>query len=206
MVRTSVELSTTRRRLLTGLTASGLAIVVAGCDRSLPIRPTPLPSSSTRRVQPAPLEPATPPDVPAIRLDAIFGRVVRLEGVTIERETARPGDYARVWLHWQSVAESQEDLRSVGQIVADGWRVVANEDDQIGRRRRFLSKWEVGERSVDEMRIRIAPSVELGEYDLTVGVLRPDNQTRVPITSRLLAASIWKEDAVIVGTIEIVSG
>jgi hypothetical protein len=146
-----------------------------------------------------------PPAVPAIRLDAVFGRVVRLEGVTIERDTARPGEYLRVWLHWQSVAECQEDLRSAGQLVSDGWRVLANEDDQIGKRRRFLSRWEVGERSVDEMRIRIAPSVDLGHYDLAVAVLRPDNQTHVPITSRLPDASVWQEDGVLIGTIEVVS-
>jgi hypothetical protein len=146
-----------------------------------------------------------PPAVPAIRLDAVFGRVVRLEGVTIERDTARPGEYLRVWLHWQSVAECQEDLRSAGQLVSDGWRVLANEDDQIGKRRRFLSRWEIGERSVDEMRIRIAPSVDLGHYDLAVAVLRPDNQTHVPITSRLPDASVWQEDCVLIGTIEVVS-
>ena len=206
MVRILAAPSAPRRRFLSGLAASGLAIVLAGCDRALPIVPTPLTASNVRRTQPAPLEPATPPDAPATRFDAVFGRVVRLEGVTVERDTARRGEYLRVWLHWQSVAESQEDLRSVGQMVSDGWRVLANEDDQIGRRRRFLSRWEIGERSVDEMRIRIGPNVDLGEYGLTVGVLRPDNQTHVPITSRLPAASVWKEDAVLVGTIEVVSG
>src|SRR6266540_4349887 len=87
-------------------------------------------------------------------------------GATIERETVRAGEYLRIWLYWQSVAASQEDLRSVGQVVADGWRIAASEDDQIGRRRHFLSRWETGERSVDEMRIRIAPSVGPGEYGL----------------------------------------
>ena len=56
-------------------------------------------------------------------LDAVFGRVVRLEGVTIEREIIRPGDYLRIWLHWQSIAPTQEDLSSIGQLVVDGWRV-----------------------------------------------------------------------------------
>jgi hypothetical protein len=138
-------------------------------------------------------------------LDAVFGRAVRLEGVTIERDTVRPGGYLRIWLYWQSVAVSQEDLRSVGQLIAEGWRVLASEDDQIGRRRRFLSRWEVGERSVDEMRIRVGPSVGPGEYGLAIGVLRPDNQTHVPLTTRPPAASIWKEDAVLVGTIEVES-
>ena len=114
MVRTLAAPSAPRRRFLSGLAASGLAIVLAGCDRTLPIGPTPLTTSTVRRTQPAPLEPAAPPEVPATRLDAVFGRVVRLEGVTIERDTIRRGEYLRIWLHWQSVAESQEDLRSVG--------------------------------------------------------------------------------------------
>jgi hypothetical protein len=194
-----------RRRFLGGLAASVFALVLAGCDRMLPISTPSLIASSPRRVEPTPLEPMAPPDVPGIRIDAIFGRAVRLEGVTIERDSVRPGDYLRIWLHWQSVAECQDDLRSVGQLVSDAGRVLANEDDQIGRRRRFLSKWDVGERSVDEMRVRIAPNVDVGEYGLTVGVLRPDNQTSTPITSRLPEASLWQEDAVLVGTIEVVS-
>jgi hypothetical protein len=136
-------------------------------------------------------------------LDAVFGRMVRLEGVTIERETARPGEYLRLWLYWQCVGVSQEDLRSIGQVTAEGWRVLASEDDQIGRRRRFLSRFEVGERSVDEMRIRIVPSVGAGEYGIAVGVLRPDNQTRVPLTSRPPGVEVWKEDGVVVGMIEV---
>jgi hypothetical protein len=192
-----------RRRLLGGLAASGLAIVMAGCDRSLSLGPAPLATVPPRRPQPAPLEAVDPPETPAIMLDAVFGRMVRLEGVTIERETARPGEYLRLWLYWQCVGVSQEDLRSIGQVTAEGWRVLASEDDQIGRRRRFLSRFEVGERSVDEMRIRIVPSVGPGEYGIAVGVLRPDNQTRVPLTSRPPGVEVWKEDGVVVGMIEV---
>jgi hypothetical protein len=199
------ELSHRRRRLLGGLAASGIAIVLAGCDRPLPLNPNALTSTPARKPQPVPLEPVAPPAAPDVTLDAVFGRVVRLEGVTIERETVRPGEYLRIWLHWQSVAPSQEDLRTAGQLIADGWKVLASEDDQIGRRKRFLSRWDIGERSVNEMRIRVGPSVGPGEYGLAVGVLRPDNQTHVPLTSRLPASSVWKEDAVLVGTIDVVS-
>ena len=205
MVRRSAVVSH-RRRFLSGFAATGLALVMAGCERPSLIPPTPLTVSPTRKAQPTPLEPVTPPDLPAVPIDAVFAKVVRLEGVTIERESVRSGDYLRIWLYWQSIASGQEDLRSSGQLVTDGGRVLANEDDQIGRRRRFLSRWEVGERSIDEMRIRIAPSVEPGEYGLAVSVLRPDNQTRAALTSRLPAASIWNEDGVLIGTIEVVTG
>jgi len=187
---------------LRGLGASGAILVMAGCDRSLPLAQSPL-VSPPRTPRAAPLEPISPPDAPAIPIDAVFGRVVRLTGATVERDSLHSGDFLRIWLYWQSVGESQEDLRSVGQIVTDGWRVAASEDDQIGRRRRFLTRWDVGERSVDEMRIRVSPSVGPGEYDLAVSVLRPDNQTHVPITSPPPGLGIWKEDAVLVATIEV---
>ena len=205
MQRHPTAVSQRRRVLLSGLTVSGLAVLLAGCERSLPIVTPSLAAAPTRRPQPAPLAPVTPPDAPTIAVGAVFGRVVCLEGVTIDRDTVQPGDYLRIWLYWQSDGVSQEDLRSVGQVVADGWRVVASEDDQIGRRRHFLSRWAVGDRGVDEMRIRIGPSVGLGEYGLAVGVLRPDNQTHVPLTSRLPAASVWSEDAVLVGSVQVQS-
>jgi len=148
----------------------------------------------------------TPPDLPSVRIDGVFARVVCLEGITIERETVRSGDYLRVWLYWKAIASSQEDLRTAGQLVTETGRVLANEDDQIGRRRRFLSRWEVGERSIDEMRIRILPSVDPGEYGLAVSVLRPDNQTRVPLTNRATGGSVWNEDGILVGTVEVVTG
>ncbi len=82
-------------------------------------------------------------------------------------------------------------------------RVVGKEDDQIGRRKHQLSRWAPGERQVDEMRIRIAPSTPPGEYGLSIAVLRPDNETHVAITSRPVRTTLWGEDAVLVGTVEV---
>ena len=129
-----------------------------------------------------------------------------LEGVTIERDTVKAGDYLRLWLHWQSTTHSQEDLRSIGRVVTASGRVLASEDDQIGGRKHHLSRWQVGERVIDEMRVRVTPSSAPGEYGLAIGVLRPDNQTAVPVTSRAPSAGTWQEDAVLVGTIEILAG
>ena len=56
------------------------------------------------------------------------------------------------------------------------------------------------------MRLRVTPSSEPGEYGLAIGVLRPDNLTPVPLTSRAPSAATWQEDAVLVGTIEVLAG
>lgn len=193
-----------RRRFLGALAALGLLTLAAGCDRKLPIVPTPLAGSAPRKTEPTPLAPAKAPTSPNSSVGATFGKVIALEGITLDQDTVKAGDDLRIWLHWQSVAPSQEDLRSVGRLVTANGRVVASEDDQIGGRKRYLTRWQVGDRSVDEMRVRLAPSATPGEYGLVVGVLRPDNQTPVPVTGRSSTSQDWQEDAVLVGTVVVV--
>ena len=204
MLAPSLLRSSGRRRLLGGLAALGLSALAAGCDRRLTL---PMASSSeARRPEPTPLPPARPPVAPSALVGATFGRVLMLEGVTLDTHTVLAGDHLRIWLHWQLVAPSQEDLRSIGRVVVAGGRVLASEDDQIGGRKRHLSRWSVGERVVDEMRLRVTPSIAAGEYGLAIGVLRPDNLTPVPVTAHVPAAATWQEDAVMVGTVEVLAG
>ena len=193
-----------RRRVLGSLLGIGAASFLLGCEPRIKL-PAPLATPTAPR-KPAPLPARRPPTEPALRLDVDFGRVVRLEGVTTDQETVPAGGQLRIWLHWLSIGASQEDLRSISHLVGAQGRVIAKEDDQIGGRRRYLTRWQLGERNVDEMRIRIAPSTPLGEQGLTVGVLRADNQTHVPITGAPADVAIWNEDAILVGTIEIVAG
>jgi hypothetical protein len=141
-----------------------------------------------------------------VSIGATFGRVVSLEGVTIDRETVRAGDHLRLWLHWQAVGQATEDLRSIGRLVMANGRVLGSEDDQIGGRRHHLTRWQVGERRVDEMRIRVVPASAPGEYGLVIGVLRLDNLTPVQMTTRPPSVPDWQEDAVLVGMVEIVAG
>jgi hypothetical protein len=195
-----------RRRLFGGLAAVGLSLLTAGCEPKLPMVPTKTAAQTSRRIEPTPLPPARPPAAPGTRVGAIFGRVLILEGVTIDQDTVKAGDYLRVWLHWHLLAEPHEDFRSIGRLITGGGRIVASEDDQIGGRKRHLTRWQVGDRAVDEMRVRVAPSAVAGEYGLAVGVLRPDNQTAVPITSRQPVVSDWQEDAVLVGTVVVTVG
>lgn len=198
--------SDTRRRLIIGLSAVGCAAVATGCGAKLPSIPTPLAQATARRSEPAPLEPARAPTAPVAAVGATFGRVLLLEGVSIDHDVVNQGAFLRLWLHWQAVGAASEDWRSIGRLVAAGGRVIASEDDQIGGRRRFLTRWRDGERVVDEMRLRIAPNCPPGEYGLMVGVLRPDNQTAVPITARPSAAGFGQEDAVLVGTVVVQTG
>lgn len=195
-----------RRRLIGGLAVVGLSFLAAGCEPKLPIVATRTPPQASRRLEPTPLPPARPPAAPATRVGTVFGRVLTLEGVTVDQDSIKAGDYLRIWLHWHLTAEAQEDFRSIGRLVTGGGRVVASEDDQIGGRKRHLTRWQAGDKVVDEMRVRVTPSAAPGEYGLAVGVLRPDNQTAVPITSRQPAGSDWQEDAVLVGTVIVAEG
>ena len=192
-----------RRRMLGGLLAVGASSLLIGCEPGIKL-PAALATPTASR-KPPPLADRKPPRTPAAKLDVDFGRVLRLEGVTIDEETVRAGGYFRLWLHWLSVGVSQEDFRSISQLVGAQGRVVAREDDQIGGRKRVLSRWRVGERHVDEMRVRIAPKAPLGALGLMVGVLRADNQTHVPITGAPADIATWDEDMLLVGAIEIIA-
>ncbi len=181
---------------------------LTGCENRLPIS-SPFAATPTatapRRAQP--LADAPPPEAPATRLDVDFARTIRLEGVTVAEGSVRTGQYLRVWLHWLVLDLSQEDLRALGRVVDATGRVVGKEDDQIGPRKNYLSRWRPCDRQVDEMRIRIGQSAAPGECALVLAVLRPDNQTHVPITSipgrGAGQNSLWGEDAVLVGAIEV---
>jgi hypothetical protein len=200
--------SYSRRRLLGGLAAVGVSIVAAGCGRGVAVVPTRLATQNKtdRHPGPTPVPTAGPPVAPGVPVGAIFGKVVVLDGVTIEHDTVKAGDDLRLWLHWQLIGEPQEDFRSIGRLVTAGGRVVASEDDQIGGRRRHLTRWQVGERGADEMRLQVTANAAPGEYGLAVGVLRLDNLTTVPMTGRSSGATDWQEDAVLVGTVVVTAG
>jgi hypothetical protein len=206
MLARSAPSSPSRRRLVGGLVVIGFSLFTAGCDGKLPIVPTPLAGAPPRRNEPAPLAPAGAPAAPRTPIGATFGRVIALEGVTVERDAVKAGDYLRIWLHWHSAAHSQEDLRSIGRVVTPGGRVIASEDDQIGGRKNHLSRWKVGDRVVDEMRLLVTSSSAPGEYGLAIGVLRSDNLTAVPITGRVASSATWQEDAILVSTVEVLAG
>jgi len=203
MVGHRTERHAGRRRVVGGLLAVAASSALIACEPRITL-PLPL-STPTAPRRPAALAAKQPPAEPTLRLGVDFGRAVRLEGVTIDAESAPVGGFLRLWLYWQATEGSQEDLRSIAQVIGAQGRIVAKEDDQVGGRRRFLSKWAPGERGIDEMRIRIAPSTALGEHGLAIGVLRSDNQTHVPVTRNQSSVAVWKEDAILVGTIEIVS-
>ncbi|MCC6177021.1 MAG: hypothetical protein IT305_17055 [Chloroflexi bacterium] len=192
--------------MLSSLGALGVSVLLAGCEPRLPGVPTPLSTLAPSRERIEALPPATPPAMPTTPVGVTFGRVVRLDGVTIERERVRPGEELRLWLYWRSVEPAEEDLRAFGQIVGEGGRIAAREDDQIGQRRHLLRKWKPGDTGVDEMRIKISSKTLPAEYGVSVGVLRPDNQTHVPLTTQAGTATVWEEDAILVGTIQVVQG
>src|SRR3712207_6840702 len=150
------------------LLAVSAASVLVACEPSIKL-PAPLATPAPAR-KPPPLANKRPPAEPTVKLGVDFGRVVRLEGVTIDEEAVQVGGQLRLWLHWASVGSSQEDLRSVAHLVGAQGRVVAKEDDQIGGRKRYLSRWQVGERSVDEMRDRKSTRLNSSHANISYAV------------------------------------
>lgn len=132
-----------------------------------------------------------------------FGKILSLDGVTFENDVLKPGDQWRLWLHWRLIGTSSEDCRALCELVGPQGRVFAREDDHIGSRRSRLSRWSVGTRNVDEMRLRVSPSALAGELAVVLSVLRADNQTRVPLDLAGRGFDRLRDDGVVLGTVEI---
>jgi hypothetical protein len=188
-----------RRRFLLTTSATLTTIALLGCGPS----DSPLPNASRSPANLAARAALEPPRLPAFPLDVEFGRGLRLDGVSLARRSLPPGTKFRLWLYWTAIAQCDEDLRSVGSLFADGGRILAREDDQIGGHRHVLSVWAMGERNVDEMEISVARKTPEGEYLLGISVLRADRQTAVPVSSRTSHAVAPGEAAVAVTTIAV---
>ncbi|MFN8522168.1 MAG: hypothetical protein U0821_03590 [Chloroflexota bacterium] len=173
-------------------------LAVTGCDP----RPTE-PAVPTRAARTRPLGHSDPPEAPGVPAGIEFGRVLRLTGVALDQDSAHAGDQLRLWLYWQSLAAAPEDWRSLTEVVNPVGRVVAREDDYVGERRRRLSKWVIGDRQIDEVRVRIPGSTPQGEYAVVVSILRQDNQTNVRVSNHQGSLPIVSEERVVAATIEV---
>lgn len=132
--------------------------------------------------------------------DALFGQQIRLAGIDVTHEEARPGETVTVTLQWEAMADIVEDYTGFVHLVAPGKGDVA-QDDHPPLDGGFPTRlWSAGMLVSDRYVLELPQDLEPGPHELLAGFYRPDSGQRLPAISQQ-TGDRWKDDLVLVGTL-----
>jgi hypothetical protein len=117
-------------------------------------------------------------------LDAQFGDVIALRGLTLDPATAvRPGrDQAlNVTLFWESVKPTDVSYTVFVQLLSPEGRLVTQHDGPPDEGRSPTSGWGAGEVIVDAHEVPIERTLPAGEYRLITGLYEPRSGQRLTL-------------------------
>ncbi len=135
-----------------------------------------------------------------VEVDALFGQKIRLAGIDVTQEEARPGETVTVTLQWEAVADIMEDYTGFVHLVAPGKGDVA-QDDHPPLDGGFPTRlWSTGMLVSDRYVLELPQHLGPGTYELWAGFYRPDSGQRLPVASQQ-TGDRWKDDLVLVGTV-----
>lgn len=127
---------------------------------------------------------------PAIQnpIEASFGGQVRLLGYDLERPAcmapAGSGDTGEcalvVTLYWQAQTKVAEDYTVFIHLTGQDGRILAQHDGQPAGGAYATGRWSAGEVVGDWVSVGLPVDSPAGEYDLVVGVYRPETGERLP--------------------------
>jgi 4-amino-4-deoxy-L-arabinose transferase-like glycosyltransferase len=138
---------------------------------------------------------STPSDESPERvLDAALGDQIRLQGYSLVDREVEPGRMLLLTLFWQAggmAGEAGDEGGAEGPVAErytvfahlldeDGQLVAQQDSEPVGGSRPTTS-WSPGEVIEDRLGILIPPDLDGGEYQLVVGMYRPDTGERLPV-------------------------
>jgi 4-amino-4-deoxy-L-arabinose transferase-like glycosyltransferase len=139
-----------------------------------------------------------------VESDVLFAQQIRLAGISVAQEGARPGEAVTVTLQWEAMADIAQDYTGFVHLVAPDGGDVA-QDDHPPRGGRFPTRlWSAGMIVSDMYRLELPQDLEPGTYNLWAGFYRPESGQRLPAVSQQ-TGDRWKDDLVLVGTVLIAS-
>ena len=121
------------------------------------------------------------PGMPAMAKEAgaAFGGTLGLSGYTLDG-TAKAGGEAKVYLYWQSLAKTTDDLVMSLQMTDAQGNLVAQADGQPLSGTYGTSHWQPGESIVDPRSLALPKELPPGEYALRVVVYKYPSLERLP--------------------------
>jgi hypothetical protein len=136
-----------------------------------------------RQIERIPLVEPGPGGLPegAIRLDADFGRQIRLLGAVTGDDAVRPGDVMALTLYWQALEAVERDYTVFVHLLGEHDRVLAQRDAAPGLGARPTSRWTPGQVVADPYLLALPEAAyapdravwEVGLYDAASGQRLP---------------------------------
>lgn len=127
---------------------------------------------------------ATPADLSAYAhsVEAVFGEQIKLLTTAYPPEIPA-GTVLPIELHWQALAKPSEDYHVFIHVMGNEGQTAAQADGQPALWMRPTTGWAAGEKIIDRYGVWLPPGTSPGEYQLLIGLYRPADGQRVPLTS-----------------------
>ena len=132
-----------------------------------------------------------------------FGQRIELLGYKLEHDSARPGNYFRLWLYWKAVTEIPEDYIVFVHLLDVDGETIAQGDGLPGSGLYPTWAWTPGEIVEDEHLIPLEVDASPGRYQLSVGLYELDSLSR--LEARDQEGSAIGDDVVLPTTAEVLA-
>jgi hypothetical protein len=126
-----------------------------------------------------------PPNLTAnsVAAEAIFEDQIKLVEVAYPAQVSA-GSALPIRLDWQALEELNEDYHVFIHLVAENGQTVAQADGQPALWLRPTTTWAVGETIVDRHGLWIPARTAQGNYELRVGLYRPEDGQRLRLATK----------------------
>lgn len=127
-----------------------------------------------------------------------LGEFARLAGFDVTATTLHPGETLRLTLHWQAMAEPEENYKVFTHLLSADEHVWGQHDSIPCAGGCPTSSWAEREAIADQYTLTLQPDAPLGVYRIEVGMYRPSDGRRLPVVD---AAGQPVGDRIILGEV-----
>ena len=119
-----------------------------------------------------------PGDVPnPVRFN--FGDKIALVGYEMDTRAVRPGKTLTLVLHWEGLADMEENYSIFAYIQGEDTEIWARTDDWPLKGKAPTAAWKVGQRVTDPYALTLDPNTPPGVYDVEVGIYLAETLERL---------------------------
>ena len=121
------------------------------------------------------------PQAPTMRVDALLGERILLEGISLPRRDFAPGESVPLTLFWRAENAPDERLKVFVHLLDWNGTLVAQNDSEPVGNFRPTDSWDPEEQLVDRYGVLLPRDLPPGDYALRVGMYRFSGE-RLPVT------------------------